>query len=488
MVRRTLLFLLLTLPGMAEVTVPAFFSNGMVLQREKPAPVWGYAEPGETLSITFRGQEVRTQADELGRWKAALAPTSAGTGFTLRIQGQSGSFAIDDVAVGEVWVASGQSNMEWIVRNSNDAEREIAASANPQIRFFTVSKKMSYVPLDNVQGKWQSAHPQTTGDFSAVAYFFARHLQQKLKVPIGVIVSVWGGTPAEAWISGTSLAGDISLHQAFVDWANTMESYPAAMLAYEAAMKEFEAGKRKEPPYPPRGPGHQHTPSGLYNGMIAPLLPYAIAGAIWYQGESNAGLGRAELYRKLFPALIRDWRRARGQGDFPFLFVQLANHDNLGPGTQWPEVREIQLHTLSLRNTGMAVTIDIGDAQDVHPRNKQDVGFRLALPALVLTYGENLVYSGPIFQQAVVDGSAIRVYFDHVGGGLRSKSGPLRTFEIAGSDGKFHPAEARIDGATVVVSSPSVPKPTQVRYAWANDPPANLYNAEGLPASPFRSR
>lgn len=480
--------LAITLSALADVTLPSFFSEGMVLQRDRPCPVWGRASVGEAVTVTFRGQTVRTTADALGRWRVALAPTAAGAPFELTVAGAANTVAIQNVAVGEVWVASGQSNMGFAVARGNDAAKEIAASTYPQIRFFHVAKTVSETPLEDAKGEWKASMPATAGDFSAVAYFFARNLHEKLGVPIGILQTEWGGTPAEAWTSPSALAADPALRQVFVDWAEVLEQYPNAMARYELAMKEFEAGKRKSRPGQPNGPNYPHMPSGLYNAMISPLVPYAIRGAIWYQGENNAHRGRAELYRRLFPAMITDWRNAWKQGDFPFLFVQLANFAKVPEAGEWPELREAQRETLSLANTGMAVTVDVGDPQDIHPTNKQDVGLRLALAARGIVYGEKVVYAGPLFRQTVRDGSSMRVYFDHTGGGLKLRGAALNGFEVAGAEGKWIAADARVDGETVVASAPGVREPVRVRYAWANDPPASLFNAEGLPASPFQSK
>ncbi|MBI4877020.1 MAG: sialate O-acetylesterase, partial [Acidobacteria bacterium] len=303
-----------------------------------------------------------------------------------------------------------------------------------------------------------------------------------LTLPVGVIQPAWGGTPAEAWTSATALAADASLISVFSDWGKVTEDSADHLARYQVQPKKTPNAR---PPIDPAN--HQWMPGGLYNAMIAPLTPYAIRGAIWYQGESNAGQKRSYVYRRLFPTLIQDWRRAWGQGDFPFLFVQLANYGKNVPASPWPELREAQAMTLQLANTGMAVSIDIGNPSDIHPTNKQDVGLRLALAARAVAYGEKLVYSGPQFRQAVRDGAGLRLLFDHAGGGLTAKGGELKGFEIAGRDGKFVPAEARIDGRDVVVSSAVVRDPAIARYAWAASPECNLYNAEGLPASPFRT-
>lgn len=484
-----LLVLLFTLTGesLADVRLSSIFADGMVLQRERPVRVWGKANPGEAVTVRFRAEERKAVADALGRWEVFLKPGAAGGPFELTIQGNN-LIRLADVLVGEVWLASGQSNMEWRVSASNDAEREIAAANYPQIRFYKVEHVVADAPRDDVKAAWQAVTPQTIGALSAVGYFFARHLHQQLKVPVAILQAPWGGTPVESWISPSALAADPALLPAYSYWARILENHPAAMIRYEQAVAKWEAnGSKGARPGIPAGPGHPHAPSTLWNGMIAPIVPYAIAGAIWYQGESNGSKERAPVYHRLFSAMITDWRRAWGQGDFPFLFVQLANFGKVGGVSGWPELREAQLQTLRLKNTAMAVTIDIGESADIHPKNKQDVGLRLALSARSLAYGEKLVHSGPLFRQQTIEDGTLRLFFDHIGGGLVARGGELKGFEIAGADGRFVAATARIDGATIVVSSPEVPLPTQARYGWADDPVTTLTNREGLPASPFRT-
>jgi sialate O-acetylesterase len=404
------------------------------------------------------------------------------------------TITVHDVLVGEVWIGSGQSNMEMATIRVNNAEQEIASANFPQIRLFTVKKKVSDTPLDDVEGSWQLCSPESVAHFSAVGYFFSRDLHQRLHQPVGFIHTSWGGTPAQSWTSRGALESEPALKFILDDWATTLERYPDAQQRYEEQLARWKqateaarADKQQAPaqPRPPVGPGHQNTPAGLYNAMIAPIVPYTIRGATWYQGESNASAARAYAYRRLFRLMIEDWRQAWGEGDFPFLFVQLANFK---ANPWWPVLRESQNNTLELRNTGMAVIIDIGESNDIHPKNKQDVGKRLALAACATVYGEKVEYSGPMFRRLSAEGSTLRLWFDHAGGGLQARGGAgLTGFTIAGSDGKFVPAEARIDGTTVLVSSAAVPEPAAVRYAWEDDPVCNLINQEGLPASPFRA-
>ena len=486
-----LLFLLAVSSVQAAVSLPRLLSDHMVLQRDAPVRLWGTASPGEMVKVTFRQESVSVKADASGKWEAFLSPMKAGGPDDMRIEGDN-AITLRDVLVGEVWVASGQSNMQWTVGRSDNAEQEIAAANHPMIRLFMVELETAEAPKDDVTGSWARCSPESVPEFSAVAYYFGRYLHQELDVPIGLIRSAWGGTPAEAWTSMETLRADPALAYYLQKWDKVLADYPSEMARYQQAVKAWEeraakaGGNPPAKPREPRGPGHQHQPATLYNAMIAPLTPLAIRGAIWYQGESNAGTEEAFLYRRLFQTMIADWRARWAIGNFPFLFVQLADFD-AGALRDWPILRESQTDTLQLRNTGMAVTTDIGNAKNIHPTNKQDVGKRLALWALAETYGKNVVYSGPLYRQMTVEGNRARLWFDHAGGGLKAAGGVLKGFVIAGPDHIFHPAGAVIDGGNVVVSSPAVTEPKAVRYGWANVPENTLRNAEGLPASPFRT-
>lgn len=493
------LWLTFVASAQADVRLARIFSEHMVLQRGKPVPIWGFAEPGEKVTMEFRGQKVSTVADRTGVWRVVLSPMSAGGPFRMTVRGNN-TVELSDVLVGEVWVCSGQSNMEWPLFLARDGEREVASANHPRIRLFMVPKSVADVPQSDLNGgQWAVCSPETARNFSAVGYFFARELHHQLGVPVGMIQSAWGGTPAESWTSLATLESNPVLRPILANWERAVQDYPQALRRFRQQMAQWEenaalarAEGRPEPPRPNRPTPPRNNPwkpAGLFNAMIAPIVPYAIQGVIWYQGESNAG--RAYEYRTLFPAMIRDWRRVWGQGDFPFLFVQLANFLPVRPEpgeSAWAELREAQTMTLALPKTGMAVAIDIGEADDIHPRNKQDVGERLALNALAIAYGKKIVYSGPIYTRMRREGNAIRLYFKHVDGGLTTPNGePLKGFAIAGPDRKCVWAEARIDGDTVVVSSPQVTEPVAVRYAWADNPLCNLYNRAGLPASPFRT-
>ncbi len=440
----------------AEVKLPKILGDNMVLQQQAEARIWGWADPGEEVAVQLGDQKGTAKADEQGRWLVKVRTPAAGGPYEVTVIGKNNQITLRNVLVGEVWVASGQSNMQWPVSRSDNAQQEIAAAKYPQIRLFTVARKVSDKPLDDCEGRWEECSPETVADFSAVAYFFGRHLHKELNVPVGLINSSWGGTICEAWTSPEALRSDEDFRP-ILDRA-----------------KEFN-------------PKNPNQPSVLFHGMIHPLLPFVIRGAIWYQGESN--VGRAAQYKKLFPTMIRDWRTHWGIGDFPFYYVQLApfRYGNRAYPECLPELWEAQLQTLSLPNTGMAVTTDIGNIKDIHPTNKQEVGRRLALWALANIHGKQVVYSGPLYESCTVEGNTIRIKFRHAEDGLVCKGDRLTHFTIAGEDQKFVPAEAVIDGSTVVVSSPQVAKPVAVRFAWEETAEPNLFNKAGLPASPFRT-
>lgn len=647
----------------AEVTLPAIFSDHMVLEKTAKVPFWGKADPGEKVTVTLGDKTATATAGEDGKWTASLDLSGSGPGpFSVKVQGKN-EISIADVLVGEVWVASGQSNMEWVVKNTTGAEEEIAKSANPQIRQFLVKKSAIPAPTDFVEGTWTVAGPATTAGFTAVGYFFAKALNKELGTPVGLINTSWGGTPSEAWTSQEALQSVPALKDAserllkdvaafpgvvktyiakYSDWlkSNNREdkkgSDPATFAGVDVSTKDWtpvtvpgtiagsdlpkngaiwlrrdievadipkdgfrpsfggvdgfealywngelikeytyetapEAGPRRvyvipadkikkgtnvvavrlyAPDRPPALKGDltqfgkqdsrwvakaeyslpvlaadttpapaapatllppPHTASYLFNGMINPIIPYAIKGAIWYQGESNAG--RSVQYRTAFPLMITDWRTRWEQGDFPFYFVQLANFqakENKPNESGWAELREAQSQTLKLANTGQAVIIDIGESADIHPRNKKDVGERLAKIALAKDYGKDIVYSGPVYQSMKVEDGKVRLTFDQLGGGLvahpvpakydvnsskketadlvrNSPNSELEGFAICGEDKQWVWADAKIDGDNVVVWSDKVAKPIAVRYGWANNPNTNLYNKAGLPTSPFRT-
>jgi sialate O-acetylesterase len=477
----------------AAVKLPAIISDHMVLQQGMPVRIWGTADPGETVRVEFQWQTVNVKAAPNGKWSAWLKPLVAAGPLSMTIAGAN-TITIKDVLVGEVWLGSGQSNMEFKLQAAVNHEEEVAHAGYPMIHIFQVKRAVMDQPAEDVAGTWQACSPETIKTFSAVEYFFGRHLQQNLHVPMGLIESDWGGTPAQSWTSHQALESDAALKFVLDEWEKTLANYPAAKQKYDAALErwnkdvaEARAAGKTAPNRPglPAGPGHQNTPAGLYNGMIAPLTPYAIRGVIWYQGESNANSDiHAYNYRRLFGAMIEDWRNRWGEGDFPFYFVQLANYQTNG---RWSVLRESQTETLRLANTAMAVIIDIGESKDIHPKNKQDVGLRLALAARALTYHQPVEYAGPTFRMATPEGSAVRVYMSHTVGMAARGGGEIKGFEVAGADGKYVAAQAKVDGDTLMVWNASVAEPVAVRYAWADDPVCNLVNQTGLPAGPFRS-
>ncbi len=455
----------------ADVKPHPLIADGMVLQQGTKCTLWGIADPGEEVSAELDtgekvGEATGTKADNDGKWTLALAPRKAGGPYTLTIKGKN-TLTLKDVYVGEVWIASGQSNMEWPVELSANPKQVSDNSKNPKIRLFTVEHRVSETPVADVAvnstnqrritGKWLECGPQTVPSFSAVAYFFGRDLQKALDVPVGLIHSSWGGTVAEAWTSREALEADPALKHLL--------------------------------PKSPIQAGNPNQGTVLFNGMIAPLLPYSIKGAIWYQGESNAG--RAWEYRTLFPAMIQSWRAAFKQGDFPFLFVQLAPFmatTTVPEDCAWAELRDAQLYTsLKVPNTAQAVITDAGETSDIHPRRKEPAGARLARAARALAYREKIEYAGPVFREMTVEGNKAVLHFSHTGKGLEAKGGLPLGFTIAGEDRKFVNAHAEIKGDKVVVWNNQVEKPVAVRFGWANYPFVDLWNRDGLPASPFRT-
>jgi sialate O-acetylesterase len=498
---RTRLALLLAccflLPAFATAAVKpsALFTDHMVLQRDMPVPVWGTADPGETVKVTFNGQTQSATAGPDGQWIVRLSKLKAGGPFEMQIDGVN-SIVLHDVLVGEVWLAAGQSNMVFTVSKKAaffagmlDEDKEIAAANYPDIRMFTQATVKAYAPQENAIGSWQVCSPQTVGAFSAIGYLFARDLEQALHVPVGIVTVAFGASTAESWLPREALAADPQLTP-MLDRLDALESFYKAhphALAADAPPAPQTLNARPMPPGTLlRDPAEdQHQPTVMFNGMMHPVIPCTIRGAIWYQGESvTGGSAGLELYPHVMETLVKTWRALWGEGDFPFYAVQLAALNNVSNN---PLVREQQAKILAVPNTGLAITIDVGDPDNVHPKDKEPVGRRLALIALAKTYGRKVEYSGPLFSSIKIDGSSIRVHFTH-GSGLVAKGGPLAGFEVAGADRHFVPAQARIEGDVVVVHSDSVPSPVAVRYAWADYPAGvNLYNAAGLPAAPFRS-
>jgi sialate O-acetylesterase len=493
-----LAMLMLCVSAAAQIQPASVFSDHMVLQRNRPIAIWGTAAPHEAVTVTLADESVQTAANAAGHWSVRLASHQAGGPFELRMQG-SNEVTFQDVLIGEVWICSGQSNMNWTMQAHEDSKAALPLATDGMLRILKIPQLASEEPQFQAKASWSHATAETLPSFTAVGYGFGRHLRETLQVPVGLVQSAWGGTRAEAWMRETALAEHAELTPILERWQSTFAQLPEATARYEKALAKWQtqaaeakaAGKQApRRPQAPAGRNSQHAPGRLYNGMIQPLVPMSIAGVIWYQGESNAA--RAYQYRTLFPAMITDWREAFGQGQFPFLFVQLAAfEDKAGDPQAWAELREAQTMTLSLPNTGMACIIDLGTKNNIHPPHKLEVGRRLGLLARSL-YGEKIVASGPLFSHFTIEGAQIRVHFDHIGAGLMAKaqddgSNALLGFEIAAADGAFEPALAKLDGNTVVVSNASMPAPRHVRYAFRHWPTCNLFNQDGLPASPFRT-
>ena len=495
--------------AVAGLTLPHFFSDHMVLQRDKPITIHGMADPGVSVKLSFTGKSVTTTADAAGAWKAKLDPQPADAkGSTLTVTAGAETRTFNDVLVGEVWFASGQSNMALKVTGTKDAATEIAAANHPEIRMFNAKLTPAAKPQADIEGDWLVCSPSNVPSFSAVGYFFALNLQRELGVPVGIINSSWGGKPVETFTSREALAsipeGKRQLDQ--LDMAIAAYDPEKARQQYEAALKRQKASPEKEKTgpaakggkvarklQPPKNPAAtEGRPATLYNGMIHPFVGYTMRGAIWYQGEANSkSPASAAAYGKLFPLMINDWRK-RWNDDFTFLWVQLANFKtpSTAPGANdsWAQLQDEQRKTLSLPKTGMAVINDIGDADNIHPTNKQEVGRRLSLLALANVYGKPVIPGGPLYLNSEIKASTVTLHFNNAKGLKTRDAGPLKRFEIAGADKIWHWADAKIEGDTVIVSSPEVPKPAAVRYAWCSNPEgANLVNAEGLPASVFRT-
>jgi len=529
-------------PAAADVKLPAIFSDNMVLQRDITVPIWGWGEPGEKVTVTLAGTKATAVADADGKWLVKLPAMKAGGPVEMTVSGNS-TVTVKNVLIGEVWLCSGQSNMAWPVSEAANAKQEIAAANYPNIRFFSVVRTAAASPQEDCKGIWTDCRPETAKNFSAVGYFFGRDLHAHLKVPVGLIHSSWGATPVEAWTRRQVLEAQPQAKELLERWDKRIKAYEpqaakkrfqAAMEKYNAAIKNWKAAEarakqaaakaargdeaakaaarkaatqaKKAKAAVPRKPSRwamlqdprksPRCPAALYNGMIAPLIPFGIRGVIWYQGESNTG--RSYQYRSLFPDMINNWRQDWGRafgdpkwGQFTFLWVQLANYRKrlAAPApSSWAELREAQSMALRLPKTGQAVAIDIGNATNIHPKNKQAVANRLVLAARKIAYGQDVCFSGPVYESMKIEGNKIILRFKHTCGGLVAK-GPsnLKGFAIAGPDRKFVWANARIEGPTVIVWADKVAKPVAVRYAWADNPECNLYNKAGLPASPFRT-
>jgi sialate O-acetylesterase len=491
----------------AELKLPSIIGDNMVLQQKQAGKIWGWDTPGTDVSVTFGSQTLKAKADDKGKWIVSLDPGPANAKpATMTIKGTT-TKDLRNILVGEVWVCSGQSNMEWNVGNSTDADLEIATAKYPNIRLISVPKVGTQEPQDNFVGAWAECSPQTVPGFSAVGYFFGRGLHQILDVPVGLINDAWGGSAAEAWVRRDVLEKDPRFKTLMENTRNLEKTFtaPEAKAKWEKAMADWKKrgddAKKAGKPFTERAPGGpdgwlkgNSRPGNIYNGVLLPTIGYGIKGAIWYQGESNAG--RAYEYGYLFPLMIQHWREQWGQGDFPFYWVQLADFmaektDAMQATTsQWAELRESQTKTQNaIKNGGQAVIIDIGEGKDIHPKNKRDVGERLARWALAKDYGKQLIYRSPEYKSMVVKGNAVTITLDTFGSSLQAfDTQELKGLVICGEDKQWQWAEGKISGPnTITVSSPKVAKPVAVRYAWADNPVCNLFNKEWLPVTPFRT-
>ncbi|WP_223678566.1 sialate O-acetylesterase [Flavobacterium hibisci] len=488
------IFLTLTFSIKAQVKLPALVSDNMVLQQNAKVNLWGWASPNEKINIQLGWQNASTEviADPEGNWKVAVdTPQASEKAYSITINA-SNKIVLNNILIGEVWICSGQSNMYFPVGKEEGTwktgvknyEEEIVNANFPNIRLFTVLTNASPKPLDDVTGRWAACSPETIKTFSAVAYFYGRELYQKLNVPIGLISTSWGGTKAEAWTSQNVLEENPDFLTILEEDAKNEKTYQEKLETYYLNLrneKQANSNVLKTELKKPKKEANK-TSYVLYNAMLHPLINYRMKGVIWYQGESNSG--KAKLYQTLFPAMVKNWREDWKQGDFPFYYVQITPHKG-----QTPEIREAQLLSLKkIPNSGMAVTTDVGDTNNIHPIDKQTVGHRLALIALAKTYNEDkLVYSGPIYNHMKIKKDKIQLFFNYADSGFKKTNENLKEFEIAGDDKTYYPAVAKIDGKTIVVSSDKVKNPKSVRFAWKAVPEPNLFNAENLPASPFRT-
>lgn len=517
------LFLALLPCVRAELKLPSVFSDNMVLQRNEPVNVWGWDTPGGTVSVEFFGQKHSALVDEKGRWIVCLDPLEAtenSATMTVFSSDKSDRREIRNILVGDVWFCSGQSNMEVPVSSSLDAQKEIAAAHHPEIRFLKIRKDVALGAKEDVvpEKPWSVCTPQSVADFSAVAYYFGKEIQRESGIPIGLIQSSWGGTPIEPWIPVAAMESDPECASVLKPWNEMGKGLPDYVANFDVYVgqrkkelqelnkvlwqwmlrqkeaKEKGAAFTEAAPQPrqPPLPGHQNTPGGLFDAMVSPLTPFAIRGVIWYQGESNANqVGPAELYGKQLPMLIKSWRKAWNRPELPFYFVEIANYSSVQTEPRetggWPVLRAMQLQTWkAIPHTGMAAAIDLGEADNIHPKNKQEVGRRLALHALKNEYGKDTPVSGPILGTIRRDGSKVMLDFDHAEGGLEARGGAPKGFALADTSGKWHWAEAEIAGNSISLSSDKVPLPCAVVYGWASNPIGNIYGkTTGLPLIPF---
>lgn len=489
--------------AVAEIKLPCLFSDSMVLQRDQPVKVWGRAQPGSSVTVAIGDQkQIATTAAD-GQWNVTLTPLPAGGPYDLLVTGDNSEIRLEDVMIGEVWLCSGQSNMAMTVNGVADAETELSTANFPSIRMFTVRSEHATSPQEECSGSWAVCQPNSVAAFSATAYFFGRRLHQELDIPIGLINSSVGGTSIESWTSLEAQTAVTAIQPRLDAWKQEDAEFDAARAKaqYERQLAAWEIQKQaatdkgqrvpRRPQLASQPRADRNYPSNLFNGKIHPLIGYTIRGAIWYQGENSASRGFPQLYQVQLETLIADWRARWGQGDFPFAWVQLPNfrEPQVAPSetSGWVLVQEGMRKSLRVPHTGMAVTVDIGEAGDIHPRNKQDVGSRLAQWALADVYGKKIVATGPLLKAFEIVGSRFVLTFDHCGSGLKCLGDEWKGFAIAGEDRKFVWAKAKLEGDKLVVWHDDIAAPQSVRYAWASNPVISLCNADGLPASPFRT-
>lgn len=479
-------------PTWASVTLPSLISDNMVIQQGVPVHIWGKADPGERVTLKISDQIRQTVANEGGNWQIWLHPMKASKPLTMTVSGKN-TLTVKNILPGEVWFAAGQSNMEWSVRKSNNSKEEMAHANFPEIRFFDAERSFSDTEKTSIAGKWVICSPQTVAEMTGAGYFFARGIHQNLKLPIGLIDASWGATRCEAWTPIEAFENDSRLNYWTNKWDIYQRDFPKLKeefkLKHTSWKEKVKEAKQSgaEIPREPREPKRKtkFEPSVIYNGVVAPICNYTIKGVIWYQGENNAYKDETYAYRYLFQTMIELWRDAWKQGDFPFIYAQLSI---LHKHPYWPVLRESQSEALKLKNTAMVATYDIGDSTDAHFKNKQEVGKRLVLAARKLVYGDDIVASGPTFRQLTKEGDSLRIWFDHAEGLDSSDGNELTDFEIAGDDGKFYGAKAKLDGNTILIYNEKVAHPSIARYAFKDIIVGNLVNGSGLPAFPFRGK
>jgi sialate O-acetylesterase len=475
-----------------DITLPALISDNMILQHDEKISIWGKADPGESITVIMGPDNGQTLAGKDGNWAVTLDPLPSGGPYDMTVAGKN-NLTVHNVAIGEVWVCAGESNMEFKTVAARNSQEEMADADLPMTRVFTVSHTAAGQPASDCQGSWVVCDPDSVKDFSAIAFFFARELNRGMRTPFGIIQATWGPSPAQAWTPRKTLESEPALSGILDHYSKAVAAYPQALTDYQTRLDQWHTagGYASGPkPVPPVNPQGTREPAALFNGMIAPLLRYPIRGVLWYQGESNTG--DPDLYAKLFPAMIQSWRAAWDEGAFPFFFAQLSGfleHRAQPEESQWAKLREAQTAALALPKIGMVVTADIGEERNMHPPDKQDVAHRFALLAQSQVYEKDVTASGPVFESMDPgDSGQAVISFSHADGGLTTPANaPVKGFEAAGPDGRFASADASIKGSKVIVTSKEVPNPTAIRYDWANFPDGNLMNQAGLPAAPFRT-